>query len=59
MINVVKIYRNNPAYPSTLKKYLADSVPKGLSVIGNFSILQGKSLAIFSWMSIASRIQRD
>jgi len=48
MMNRQKIYRNNPAYPSPLKKYLADGAPEVLSAIGNPGILQGKSLAIFS-----------
>ena len=41
------IENNDPIYPSSLKKFLAEKTPSKVFAIGNTDILQNKPLAIF------------
>ncbi len=43
----LKKIENFPSYPINLKKYLTDSAPEGITVIGNPNILQNRTLALF------------
>ncbi len=47
-MNVIHIYKGQPGYHASLKKYLSDNAPEALTAIGNLNILQNRSLAIFS-----------
>ena len=42
------IKNDEPEYPSSLKKYLANEATPFITTIGNINLLQNKSLAIFS-----------
>ena len=39
--------QDDPCYPSSLKKYLADNAPVFITAIGNINIIQSKTLAVF------------
>ncbi len=50
------INQTDSAYPSLLKKYLADDAPETIAIIGNPDILQNKTLAIFCSIKCPGKI---
>ncbi|BBO15820.1 conserved hypothetical protein [Candidatus Brocadia pituitae] len=46
-MNITKLHKSNPSYPVNLQTYLGDDTPEFITVLGDLSILQNKSLALF------------
>lgn len=46
-MNITKLYKNNPSYPTALQTYLGDDAPEIITILGNLSILHNKLLALF------------
>jgi predicted Rossmann fold nucleotide-binding protein DprA/Smf involved in DNA uptake len=44
---ILFVRQDDPCYPSSLKKYLADNAPVFITAIGNINIIQSKTLAVF------------
>ncbi len=47
-MNISRIYKHDYDYPDVLNRYLTNSAPEVLTVIGTPAILRNKSLAVFS-----------
>jgi len=43
----MQIARADPAYPTALKRYLAEDAPEHVSALGNLAVLQQKPIALF------------
>jgi hypothetical protein len=48
MLRPLHVKTGDPRYPSLPIKYLGDNAPKVVTAIGNFDILQNKTLAVSS-----------
>ena len=55
-MNIIHIHKDHPAYPASLKKYLAEEAPETITAIGNPDILQNKTLAVFSSIKCPGKI---
>jgi predicted Rossmann fold nucleotide-binding protein DprA/Smf involved in DNA uptake len=46
-LSVARLQHSDSGYPTVLREYLSGRVPKTLTALGNFDILQRKKLALF------------
>lgn len=46
-MNITKLYKNNPSYPTALQTYLGDDAPEIIAALGDLGILQKKPVALF------------